>query len=184
KFDLTLYAAEWNGSVVFSLVYDADLFAPARMREMLAQLTAVLRQAVADPARAISSISLLTDAARAALPDPMAPLPAEWRDSIPARFARHVAATPDALAVTDPRERWTYAELEKASNRIARALGEAGVGTGDVVAVWAQRSAGLVRALLGALKTGAAFLVADPPHPPPRPARDVPAPAPRALPRR
>ena len=86
-----------------TLVYDAQLFAAARMREMLAQLAGVLRQAADDPARPVSSLSLLTDAARAALPDPTAPLSAEWRGSVPARFAAHAAATPDARAAADPR---------------------------------------------------------------------------------
>ncbi|HET7230631.1 MAG TPA: amino acid adenylation domain-containing protein [Longimicrobium sp.] len=181
KLDLTLYAAEWDGGIVFSLVYDADLFGAERMREMLAQLAAVLRQAASAPERPVTSISLLTDEARAVLPDPTAPLSAEWRGSVPALFARHAAATPDALAVADPRETWTYAELEKASNRIARTLGEAGVGGGDVVAIWAHRSAGLVRALMGTLKAGAAFVILDPVYPPARLAAYVRTAAPRAF---
>jgi len=181
KFDLTLYAAEWNGSLVFSLVYDAELFAAERMREMLEQLASVLRQAAAEPERPVASLSLVTDAARAALPDPAAPLPAGWRGSVPALFASHAAAAPDALAAADPRETWTYAELDKATNRIARALAEAGVGPGDVVAIWGHRSAALVRALLATLKSGAAFLVLDPAYPPARLAAYCRAAAPRAF---
>src|SRR6185503_6120570 len=73
--------------------------------------------------------------------------------------------TPHALAVEDPRERWTYAELNAATNRIARTLADAGVGVGDVVAITGHRSAALVRALLGTMKSGAAFLVLDPAYP-------------------
>ncbi|HSU14717.1 non-ribosomal peptide synthase/polyketide synthase [Longimicrobium sp.] len=181
KFDLTLYAAEWNGSLVFSLVYDAELFAAERMREMLAQLGSVLRQAAAAPERPVSALSLLTDEARAALPDPAAPLSAEWRGSVPALFAAHAQATPDALAAADPRERWTYAELDKATSRIARALAESGVAPGDVVAIWGHRSAALVRALVATLKTGAAFLVLDPAYPPARLAAYCRAAAPKAF---
>ncbi|HEU4457225.1 MAG TPA: condensation domain-containing protein, partial [Longimicrobium sp.] len=51
KFDFTLYAGEGDDGVGLHLVYDADLFAPERMRELLAQIVSVLRQAVAEPAR-------------------------------------------------------------------------------------------------------------------------------------
>ncbi|MDB4948389.1 MAG: tycC3 [Gemmatimonadetes bacterium] len=181
KLDLTLYAAEWDGGLVFSLVYDADLFAADRMREMLAQLEAVLRQVSDDAARPLASVSLLTDGARALLPDPAERLSSEWRGSVPALFARHAAAAPDSVAVEDPRERWTYGELEKAANRIAHALVESGVRPGDVVAIWGFRSAALVRALLGTLKAGAAFLVLDPAYPSARLASYVRAAAPRAF---
>jgi amino acid adenylation domain-containing protein len=182
KFDLTLYASEWNGAIGFALVYDAALFAPVRMREMLAQLAAVLRQAAADPERPVAALSLVSPLAREALPDPAHPLPAgEWRGPVHQAFAARAAAEPDAVAISDAREAWSYGELEKAANRIARALGESGVGRGDVVAVWAHRSAALVRALLATWKAGAAFLVLDPAYPPARLAAYVRAAAPRAF---
>ena len=48
---------------------------------------------------------------------------------------------------------------------LARALADAGVGVGDVVAITGHRSAALVRALVGTMKSGAAFLVLDPAYP-------------------
>ncbi|HEX2208939.1 MAG TPA: amino acid adenylation domain-containing protein, partial [Longimicrobium sp.] len=82
--------------------------------------------------------------------------------------ARHAAATPDAIAVEDPAERWTYAELDAASTVIARRLTSDGVRPGDVVAILGHRSAALVRALIGTMKAGAAFLILDPAYPPAR----------------
>jgi amino acid adenylation domain-containing protein len=183
KFDLTLYAAEHGGALVFNLVYDADLFGPERMRAMLGQLTAVLAQAAEDPARPVSSLSLSAASAGGALPDPAAPLPAEpWTGAaVHDLVAQRAAGTPDAVAIDDPAERWTYGELERASNRIARALADGGIAPGDVVAVWAHRSAALVRALLGAWKAGAAFVVLDPAYPAARLAGYVRAVRPRAF---
>jgi amino acid adenylation domain-containing protein len=182
KFDLTLYAAEHSGALVFNLVYDADLFGAERMREMLGQLAAVLHQAAEDPARPLSSFSLATTSARAALPDPTAPLPAEpWSGATHHAFAQRAAESPDAVAVVDAHERWTYAELERAASRIARALADGGVAPGDVVAVWGHRSAALVRALLGTWKAGAAFVVLDPAYPAARLAGYVRTVRPRAF---
>ena len=168
KFDLTLYAGEAPDGIALHLVYNVALFEAARARSMLAQLASVLRQAAEDADRPILAYSLLTEQARAVLPDPGAPLSAEWRGSVPAIFAAHAARTPDAIAAEDPRERWTYAELDESSGRIANQLTAGGVRAGDVVAILGHRSAALVRALLGTLRAGAAFLILDPAYPPSR----------------
>jgi amino acid adenylation domain-containing protein len=174
KFDLTLYVGERDGGIYVNLVYAADLFDAPRMRALLAQLEGVLRQAVAAPETRVGALSLATEAARGVLPDPARPLEAEdWGGAVHETFAARATATPDALAVEDPRERWTYAELDAASNRIAHRLIDCGVRPGDVVAVYAHRSAPLIRALLGTWKAGAAFAVLDPAYPPARLAAQV-----------
>ncbi|HEY0022710.1 MAG TPA: amino acid adenylation domain-containing protein [Longimicrobium sp.] len=165
KFDLTLYVGEGNGGILVSLVYAADLFDAPRMRGLLAQLEGVLRQAAAAPETRLGALSLATEAARGVLPDPAAPLDETWRGAVHEVFAARAMETPHALAVEDPRDRWTYAELHAATDRIARGLAGQGVGNGDVVAITGHRSAALVRALLGTMKSGAAFLVLDPAYP-------------------
>ncbi|WP_420129759.1 amino acid adenylation domain-containing protein, partial [Longimicrobium sp.] len=102
KFDLTLYAGESPDGIVLHLVYNTALFDAPRVREMLAQMADVLRQAADDADRPIHAYSLLTGDAAALLPDPAAALSAEWRGSVPQLFARHAARTPDAVAVEDP----------------------------------------------------------------------------------
>ncbi|HEU4882528.1 MAG TPA: amino acid adenylation domain-containing protein [Longimicrobium sp.] len=88
-------------------------------------------------------------------------------------FAAHAAESPDALAISDASETWTYGELDAASNRIAHRLIDCGVRPGHVVALYAHRSAPLVRALLGVWKAGAAFAILDPAYPPARLAAQV-----------
>jgi amino acid adenylation domain-containing protein len=168
KFDLTLYAGESPDGIVLHLVYNTALFDAPRVRSMLEQMTGVLRQAAEDANRPIHVYTLLTGDAAAVLPDPAAPLSAEWRGSVPAIFARHAARTPDAVAVEDPAERWTYAELDRESSRIAQRLIADGVRPGDVVAILGHRSAPIVRALLATMKAGGAFLILDPAYPPSR----------------
>jgi amino acid adenylation domain-containing protein len=182
KFDLTLYVGERDGGIYVNLVYAADLFDAPRMRGFLAQLEGVLRQAAAAPETRVGALSLATEAARGVLPDPARPIEAEaWHGAVHETFAAHAAESPEALAVADAAETWTYAELDAAANRIAHRLIEGGVRPGDVVAVHAHRSAALVRALLGAWKAGAAFAVLDPAYPPARLAAQVGAAHPTAL---
>jgi len=174
KFDLTLYAGDGPEGIVANLVYDAALFGAGRMRALLAQLQAVLAQAVEDPSRPLSAFSLSTGDAATLLPDPSLPIePEAWSGAVHEAFAARAAATPDAVAIVDSGEEWTYAELDAAANRIAHRLIDCGVRPGHVVAVHGHRSAPLVRALLGTWKAGAAFAVLDPAYPPARLAAQV-----------
>ena len=99
------------------------------------------------------ALSLATEATRGVLPDPARPIEAEaWRGAVHETFAARAAKSPQAPAISDAAQTWTYAELDAAANRIAHRLIDGGVRPGEVVAVYAHRSAPLVRALLGAWK--------------------------------
>ncbi|WP_162788370.1 non-ribosomal peptide synthetase [Amycolatopsis albispora] len=100
----------------------------------------------------------------------------EWNDTAVARtpacihelVERQAAATPDALAVIQGEDRLTYAELDAAAGKLARRLAAAGAGPGDFVALRLRRSVHTVVALLGVLKSGAAYAPIEPSLPPER----------------
>jgi amino acid adenylation domain-containing protein len=168
NFDLTLYLEEEGDGVELELVYDADLFGRARMNELLAQFEQLLRQAAANPDEKLNRLSLLTPSSNSLLPDPAEPLSDAWHGGVHTLFARRAQADPRRTAVVEPAGAWSYAELNGRANRVAHYLLAGGVGRGDVVAIYAQRSAALVGAVLGVLKAGAAFLILDPAYPPER----------------
>ncbi len=70
--------------------------------------------------------------------------------------------TPDALAIKGPDGSMTYGELDNLANRIARALVELGVRSGDRVGIWLDKSVHAVAAMQGALRLGAAYVPLDP----------------------
>jgi amino acid adenylation domain-containing protein len=80
-------------------------------------------------------------------------------------IAAHAARTPDALAVQDAQGRLSYAELEARASAIAGCLAELGARPGTFVGVCLERSTDTVAALLGVLKTGAAYIPLDPAYP-------------------
>ncbi len=93
-------------------------------------------------------------------------------EAFPARFSRLddlVAATarrsPEALAVKAPQGRLTYGELDERANQMARALTDLGVGYGDRVGIWADKSVDTVAAMQAALRLGAAYVPLDPSAP-------------------
>ncbi|MCK8671813.1 amino acid adenylation domain-containing protein [Rhodococcus sp. HM1] len=85
--------------------------------------------------------------------------------TLPQLLAEAVAANPDGIALAAPGRRVTYAELDAASNRLARALRAAGVRRESIVAVALTRSVESVTAVWAVAKAGAAFVPVDPNHP-------------------
>jgi amino acid adenylation domain-containing protein len=89
-------------------------------------------------------------------------IPAEC---LPDMFEAQVDRTPDRTAFVFGSSRFTYAELDKAANRFARYLTARGIGPESIVALLLPRSPGMVIALIGIVKAGAAYLPLDPGHP-------------------
>ena len=77
-------------------------------------------------------------------------------------FAAAARAQPQALAVTCSRGRLTYDELDTRSNQLARLLIAQGIGPEKLVALALPRSTQLIVAMIGVMKSGAAFLSVDP----------------------
>ena len=73
----------------------------------------------------------------------------------------HATRHPDATAIVFKSERLTYADLERRSNRLARALREAGVRRGDRVCLLMEKSPAAIVAMHGVLKTGAMYVPMD-----------------------
>jgi amino acid adenylation domain-containing protein len=165
KFDLTLYVEANAEGIRLDLIYNADLFGPARMEALLEQFHALLTQIVERPDARIDDLSLVTPAARAHLPNPTETLALGWGGALHTAVAQHAQRAPRQLAVRDPQEIWTYRELDTWSNQLANYLIAQGIQPQDVVAIYAHRSAALVLALLGVLKAGAAFMILDPAYP-------------------
>lgn len=68
---------------------------------------------------------------------------------------------PDRLAVAGDQDSLTYRELEAAANRFAHRLRRHGVGRGDRVVLWSDKSTDMVAAMQGVLRIGAAYVPMD-----------------------
>ena len=80
-------------------------------------------------------------------------------------------ARPEATALVFKGTRLTYSALEEASNRLARALREAGCRRGDRVGLLMPKMPTAIVAMLGALKADAIYVPMDPASPAARQAR-------------
>jgi amino acid adenylation domain-containing protein len=75
---------------------------------------------------------------------------------------------PGAGALVFKRERLTYEALERASNRLAHLLRDAGCARGDRVCLLGPKSPAAIVAILGVLKADAVYVPLDPGSPAPR----------------
>ncbi|MBL1097915.1 non-ribosomal peptide synthetase [Streptomyces coffeae] len=172
RFDLFLSLTEHEGDrphISGFAEYATELFDAGTITALLDRWTHFLRQAVAAPDTPIGAVDILMGGESATL--------ARWggcgraerleAGTVHQRFSAVAAADPDATALisADGSERWTYAELDRWSNRIAHHLCERGARPNGRVAVRLDRSPLMVAALLAVLKAGAAFVPVDPCYP-------------------
>ncbi|MFF1506930.1 amino acid adenylation domain-containing protein [Streptomyces sp. NPDC058326] len=165
KFDLTFYVDPARDGLSLDLMYAADRFDEATVDELLAQWIRVIEQAVADSGSPIDSLRLDTPLARRALPDPAAPLDTTWYGSVVEQFERRAAREPGRIAISEPGQELTYGDLAWATAAMSGLLNQQGVAKGDVVAIYGERSASLVWAILSVLRAGASFAILDPSYP-------------------
>ncbi len=165
KFDLTLYAREENDRIHLRLIYNADLFTAVRMAELLRQFQTLLNQIIRQPNHKLADYQLVTKTAQKLLPNPQKPLPETWSGAVHTLVSKQAQTVPEKMALSDAQATWTYAELEARSNQLVHYLHAHDIGSGDVVAIYADRAASLVWSVLGILKAGAAFLILDPAYP-------------------
>uniref|UniRef100_UPI00037D6C53 non-ribosomal peptide synthetase n=1 Tax=Nocardiopsis potens TaxID=1246458 RepID=UPI00037D6C53 len=160
------HAGESDPEGIEGLVeFATDLFDRATVRALFDRWVRLLRAAVADPARPIGDIDLLSGEERARLSAGADTAPAVEPRTLPELFEAQVRRTPDAVALSGPGVEWTYAGLEERADRVAHWLIGRGTGVEDLVGVVLPRSADLVAVVLGIAKAGAAWVPVDPDHP-------------------
>ncbi|WP_435592014.1 amino acid adenylation domain-containing protein [Nocardia sp. bgisy118] len=156
-----------SGAVTVSLLPGGPSVSGTAATRALHQLGGVLRAVAEWPDAPLADLGLaegeqriraLAQAAGAVI-NPAGPLVVHHR------ILASAARTPDRVAVVCGEDSLTYRDLCRRSTALAQAMRAAGVHTGSVVPVIADRSADYVVGLLAVLQTGAAFVPVDPAWP-------------------
>lgn len=179
-FDLLLDLTEQEdgagggGGVTGRLWYAKDLFDRSTAERLAERYATFLRAAAAAPQLPIGRVDVLAPAEherlRAARQAAERGLPHSGPGMLEL-FAEQARERPGATAVVARGTRLTYAELDTASDRLARFLAAHGAGPETVIGLVLEPSAALVGAVLAVLKAGACYLPVDPEQPPARTAR-------------
>jgi amino acid adenylation domain-containing protein len=146
--------------------YNTDIFEAATIDRLANHLISLLGIVLREPERPISTLPLLNSDERRHVIEDFNPktLSADKKD-ITELFEAQVARTPGALALTFVEESLAFAELNQQANRLARYLMAQGAGPETLVAIFMDRSAEMLTAMLAILKAGAAYLPLDPSFP-------------------
>ena len=80
-------------------------------------------------------------------------------------FEQHAERTPQAVACVFDQEQLTYGNLNKRANQLAHYLKKRGIGPGQRVGIFVERSLDMMVGLLGIQKSGAAYVPLDPYYP-------------------
>jgi amino acid adenylation domain-containing protein/thioester reductase-like protein len=167
------YEQEWafsfgRGRIAGVVHYQPGLFNEEFVRRLVYHYEHLLMQILDQPDAPLRALEVITPSEREVVLK-------DWNGSSaalgPARclheaIEEQVDRTKDASAVIGPRgEYLSYGALNAASNRLARALQQRGVGKEMLVGVCLPRGVDMVIGLLGILKSGAAFVPIDPDYP-------------------
>ncbi|WP_405567359.1 amino acid adenylation domain-containing protein [Streptomyces sp. NBC_01167] len=149
-----------------ALEYQHHLFDAPTVETIAARMQRILQHLADDPQTRVAQVDVLTPAERhhllTELSDTTAPAPDL---TLPALFAEQAARTPDAVAVHCDGQDLTYRALDARAERLARELTRRGAGPESVIGLALPRTADLVVAMLGILKSGAGYLPIDPKYP-------------------
>ncbi|MFZ0317833.1 MAG: amino acid adenylation domain-containing protein [Candidatus Sulfotelmatobacter sp.] len=166
KFDLTFVMMDTDNGLRARMEYNAALFQPETIRQMLESFRTLLESAVADVDCAVHSLPMLGHAARQRLLfGNNQRREASSKECIHQVFAKQAARTPERPAVVFEKISLSFEELNQRSNKLARYLERLGVGPDVVVGLCCERSLEMVTGLLGILKAGGAYMPLDPATP-------------------
>ena len=161
-FDLDVNFLDTGGIIPATVKYSTQLFSPGTIVRLTEHLLTLLSAAMAAPDQKISELPLLSEAERRHML-------VEWNataevypeTTLHQLVEAQVDRSPDAVAVVSESTSITYGELDCRANQIAHRLQAMGIGPESVLAVCLDRSIEMVVALLGILKSGAAYLPVD-----------------------
>ncbi len=163
KFDLTLMINKDDESYSLYWEYSTDIFKEVSIKRMAGQFETLLNNILINPECSISKLEYITEEEKTYLRQGLcneAPFPSN--KSLIDIFEDNLRTNESNIAVEFEDESLTYSELNQKANYISLKLSNKGVTTGSIVGIIAHSSMNTIAAVLGVLKTGAAYLPLDP----------------------
>jgi amino acid adenylation domain-containing protein len=166
KFDLSVQVWD-DGEFYCQFEYNTDIFERPTMQRMLRHFERLVNSALENPDLPVAQLPMMNDEERSQVLVGWNQTVAEYpRDlTIHQVFEEQAQGTPQSTALLCDGRSWTYRQVNEEANQLAHRLAKQGIGPESLVGVFLPRSAEAVIALLGALKTGSAYVPLDPAYP-------------------
>jgi amino acid adenylation domain-containing protein len=172
RFDLVLAITPQGENLKASLTYNSDLFEMSTIRQMGEHFQRILESVVANLARRLNDLALLSEAEIeqqliAWQPAGGNAMQQDYPEAVCLHqlFEAQVEHIPDEIAVTFEDQTLTYNELNLRANQLAHALQALGVKPDVMVGMCLERSLEMIIALLAVHKAGGAYVPLDPAYP-------------------
>lgn len=153
-----------NGELQLNIQYASTLFKADTIARLQADFITLLNQVIANPARQLHQLELVT---QSALEQLSAPWPDQHYTDTPVHRLIEDQAQQQAerVAVICEDQLLTYKTLDQRANQLAHYLIHTGICTESRVGVALRRSTELIIALLAVFKAGGTLVPIDPTHP-------------------
>ena len=170
NFDIFFNLIQGEHELDVECEFNMDLFDRATMQRWLGHFETVVRSVSGNPKLLIWDIPLNNSAEKNCLLVGRNQTERVYSRelTIHALFEEQVLKFPDKIAVQCGKRSMTYHELDTAADALASQLSRSGVGIGDLVGIYLERSVEMVVGVMGILKSGAAYVPMDPAFPAPR----------------
>ncbi len=166
KFDLMVAMAETGEGIVGVLSFDRDIFEHAFISRLTEHFLNILAAVARRPELDIRAVPLTSSRERDEIIKQWAGQEERVRDTtVTVLLEEQARRTPHAEALCCGPRVWTYDDLHRRANQLARFLQQRGVGPEVRVAMCLQRSEQIVITLLACLKAGGVYVPLDPDYP-------------------
>lgn len=147
--------------------YQTELFSDDEIRLLVDRILFILEQITADPTARVQTLSILPeDEYRNVITGfNQTDIPYPRDQCVHTLFADRVQRQPDKTALVFEGRHFSYRQLDDMSNALAHFLRDRKVGPGSIVPIISTRSWHVIVAMLGILKSGAAYMCVDPTYP-------------------
>lgn len=164
--NVQILSMDREGSLQLLFDFHRDIFTRDQDERVIQHFTNVIDAFLDNRDQPLKSFNMLSqDEQRQLLAASHGPS-RDYAEKLPHRlFEQQVQRTPDAIAVVYDDIQLSYAHVDKEAQRLAYRLQTLGAGPEKRVGLCLKRSPQMVIALLGILKTGAAYIPLDPTYP-------------------
>jgi amino acid adenylation domain-containing protein len=168
KFDLTFGFIETEEKIAVAIEYNSDLFDLKTIERMLGHLQSIVESVISDPGKPIQDIELATEKEKHQLLVEFNSTRSDYPTdkTIIDLLEEQVMRTPDKIALITSEKSITYIEINEQANRLADYLRQThSIRPNELIAVSLERNEWMLIAILGILKSGAAYVPLDPAYP-------------------
>jgi amino acid adenylation domain-containing protein len=167
QFELILSVVETSSGINLQVQYGSELYSESTINRMMEHFMNLLQNIVSTPNTAVSKLGINSQSETTLL---LSDFNSEihktdTHGSVLDLIKKQMDSDPNAIALAFEEVTLTRAQLDKASNQFAAKLLSFGVQPNQLVPVCMSRGADMVVAILGILKSGAAYLPIDPAYP-------------------